>query len=252
MRRSFRDRFFTPPVARAITSPLGIILAGVGAALGIVLGGGIPLAIGLGATAWATRVATAIPRDAKGDRIDPFALGEPWRRFVQGALSARNRFDQAVQNSRPGPLRDRLKIIGDRVSTGVEESWRIARHGQAMADARSQVDTREAEYELAELAQSLGPRSADGPTQRTIEALKAQLAAGERMDRVIATTRDQLRLLDARMDEAVARAVELSVQAADEAELSNLRDDVDGLVGEMEALRQGLEAVDEHPATGTA
>jgi len=39
-RRSFRDRFFTPPVARAMTSPLGILLAGVGAAVGIVVGGG--------------------------------------------------------------------------------------------------------------------------------------------------------------------------------------------------------------------
>ena len=34
MRPSFRDRFFTPKVARAIMSPLGIVLSGAGAAVG--------------------------------------------------------------------------------------------------------------------------------------------------------------------------------------------------------------------------
>ena len=38
MARSFKDRFFTPKVARAIMSPLGIVLFGAGTA-GAVLGG---------------------------------------------------------------------------------------------------------------------------------------------------------------------------------------------------------------------
>src|SRR6185503_11886082 len=47
-RRSFRDRFLTPPVARAITSPTGILLAGAGASAAILVG--LPLAaiIGVG------------------------------------------------------------------------------------------------------------------------------------------------------------------------------------------------------------
>ena len=45
------------------------------------------------------------------------------------------------------------------------------------------------------------------------------------------------------MDEAVARAVELSLSAGDAAELSGLGADVDQLVDDMEALRQGLEEV---------
>ena len=69
------------------------------------------------------------------------------------------------------------------------------------------------------------------------------------MDEVILDTRDRLRLLNARLDEAVARAYELSVQASDVADLSGLGDDVDGLVLEMEALRQGLEEAGGQAAT---
>jgi hypothetical protein len=53
-------------------------------------------------------------------------------------------------------------------------------------------------------------------------------------------TAEQLRLLDARLDEAVARAVELSL-SGDSGKLTGLDSDVDDLVAEMEALRQALE-----------
>ena len=60
----FRDRFFTPPVAHAVTSPSGILAAGVGAAVGIVALGPIGALAGL--AAYAVRVAVAIPRPSKG------------------------------------------------------------------------------------------------------------------------------------------------------------------------------------------
>ncbi|MDQ3974558.1 MAG: hypothetical protein M3276_09545, partial [Actinomycetota bacterium] len=76
---------------------------------------------------------------------------------------------------------------------------------------------------------------------RTVQALAAQLESTERIAAVARDTRDRLRLLDARLDEAVARAVELSLRAGDPIELGGLGDDVDSLVGEMETLRQALE-----------
>ena len=249
-RRSFRDRFFTPPVARAITSPLGILLAGAGAAVGIVVGLPIAGVVAVGAAAWGARVAVAVPKDAKGDRIDPFALGEPWRRFVSDAVQAQNNFNRAVERADPGPLRERLREIGGRIGEGVEECWRVAQRGEALAEARGQIDTRQAQVELEEvMSEWSGPARVDSPAARTIEALKAQLASAERMDRVIVDTRDRLRLLNARLDEAVARAYELSVQASDVEDLTGLGEDVDGLVGEMEALRQGLEEAGGQAAT---
>jgi hypothetical protein len=75
----------------------------------------------------------------------------------------------------------------------------------------------------------------------TAHALEAQLASGERLARVATDARDRLQVLDARLDEAVARAVELSLQAGDVQDLSGLGNDVDSLLGDLESLRQGLE-----------
>jgi hypothetical protein len=240
-RLSFRDRFLTPPVARAITSPLGILLAGAGAAAGIVAGLPIAGAAVVAVLAWAGRVAVAVPRAPRAERIDPFTLNDPWRRFVQDALQSQNRFREAARSARPGPLRDRLEEIGERVSTGVDECWGIAQRGQMLVDARRHIDYGEAERELAELRSRR-----DLPTpmvDSTRKALEAQVLAAQRIDRVILDARDRLRLLNARLDEAVARVAELSVRAGSVDDLTGLGDDVEGLVTEMEALRQGLDAV---------
>jgi hypothetical protein len=244
-RRSFRDRFLTPPVARAIMSPSGILLAGAGASAAILVGLPIAAIVGVGAMAWAARVAVAIPKDSTGsEHIDPFALQDPWRTFVRSAQQARRKFDEAVHGARGGPMRERLTEIGGRLDDAVAECWRVARQGQALADARSTLDTAGVQRELASLDRSSPSHS------KTAEALQAQIASAQRLETTINDARDRLRLLDARMDEAVARAVELSVGGGD-ADLQGLGSDVDGLVGDMEALRQGLEET-EQASPGTA
>ena len=245
-KRSLRDRFFTPPVARAMMSPSGILLAGAGASVGI-LAGFFPIgAIVLAGLAWAGRVAVAIPRDPRGEKIDPFTLNEPWRKFVQIALQAEARFDQAVRNAEAGPLRERLQEIGSRIDDGVQECWRIARQGQLLSDASSQIDVADIQRQLLEVEANRGESWAAGSSlERTAQSLEAQLASGQRLQRVTADAQDRLRLLDARLDEAVARAIELSVQAADADELGGLGNDVDSLVEEMEALRQAMDETDQ-------
>ena len=74
-----------------------------------------------------------------------------------------------------------------------------------------------------------------------MESLRAQLATAERLERVIGDADSRLRLLNARLDEAAARTIELSVQAEDVDALGGLGDDVDAMVDEMEALRQAIE-----------
>ena len=239
---SLRDRFFTPPVARAITSPSGILALGAGAGAGILLGGGVIGAVVLGLVAWAGRVGVAIPRKPADQRIDPFTLAEPWRHYVQDAIQAHNRFKEAVRSSRAGPTRDRLAEIDARVSIGVREVWRIARRGHDLVDARRRVDPDEIRREIEATRSNASQPWASGSTlDRTMEALTAQLATAERLERVIADADSRLRLLNARLDEAAARTIELSVQASDVAELGGLGDDVDTMVDEMEALRQAIE-----------
>ena len=239
---SLRDRFFTPPVARAVTSPLGILALGAGASIGILSGGGVAAAAVLGLLGWAGRIVAAIPRAPEASRIDPFTLGEPWRRYVSDALQARKRFHEAVESARAGPLRDRLREIQQRVDTGVDEVWRIARRGHALVDARRRLDPDSIRREIAATEANAGQPWASGSTmERTMESLRAQQATVERLERVIADADGRLRLLNARLDEAAARPIELSVQAEDVAELGGLGDDVDQMVDEMEALRQAIE-----------
>jgi hypothetical protein len=238
---SLRDRFFTPPVARAVTSPLAILAVGAGASLGIVLGGGLAGAALLGLLGWAGRVVAAIPRAPAEARIDPFTLADPWRRYVSDALQARTRFAEAVESAREGPMRDRLRAIQSRADTGLQEVWRIARRGHDLVDARRRLDPDAIGRDLAAIEARPGGTTADPTTQRTLESLQAQLATVSRLDSVIAEADSRLRLLNARLDEAAARTIELSVQAHDVAELGGLGADVDQMVDDMEALRLAIE-----------
>jgi hypothetical protein len=249
-RRSFRDRFFTPPVARAMTSPLGIVLAGAGAAVGLAVGS-VPAAIALAIVAWGGRVAAAVPRDPRPDRIDPFTLGDPWKRMVQDAVQAQSRFAEAINETHGGPLRERMEEIGQRIAVGVQEAWRVGRSGQAMMEARRRIDTADAERELAEVEAAGAATEPGSARELTKKSLHAQIASAQRLDHTIAEARDRLRLTNARLDEAVARAAELSIQAGDVHDLQGLGDDVDSLVDDLEALRLGLEELD-RPSTGTS
>jgi hypothetical protein len=91
VRLSFRDRFFSPKVAHAVTSPSAILATGATAAVGALAFGPIGLLAGL--IGYAARVGIAIPRGGRGPRIDPFGVKDPWRRFVSDALSTRRRYD---------------------------------------------------------------------------------------------------------------------------------------------------------------
>ncbi len=249
---SLRDRFFTPPVARAVTSPLGILALGAGASIGIIAGGGVLGAAVLGLIGWAGRVAAAIPRAPADARIDPFTLAEPWRRYVSDALQARARFAESVDGAREGPTRDRLREIQSRVDTGLQEVWRIARRGHDLVDARQRVDPDAIRRDITAHESSAAPPGApDSTRQRTLDSLLAQLATVERLDRVIGDADSRLRLLNARLDEAAARTIELSVQAQDVTDLGGLGDDVDQMVDEMEALRLAIEETGGTAVAGT-
>lgn len=252
--RSFRDRFFTPPVARALTSPSGILALGVGAAVGIVatLGTGglaVPLAGVLGGLlGYGGRVALAIPKGERGPRIDPFGVDEPWRHAVQDAQQARNRFSEAVRTFRAGPTRDTLEQIGGRLDQAVEECWNVAKQGQLVSDARKQIDDRQTRWELQQAAADIPVGGSATPTQaETIESLNAQLASAARMDELIAHTEDELGLLNARLDETVTQAIELSVTNTSSG-FAPVGASVDDIVDSLTALREAMGSMDDPSA----
>lgn len=244
------ERYLNAQTARAITAPSAIVLAGAGAAAAIVAG--LPLlgVVGAGAVAWAVRVAFGLPRTPKGERMDPFTLDEPWRQSVIDAGVAQRRFETAVRGVDSGPLRERLQEISVRLADGVKECWRIAQRGHLMSKGLKALDVAGTQAELVAVERDLS-KTEDARLEAARESLRAQLHSAQRMIDAVSDARSQLRLLDARLDEAVTRAIELSLRSPEEADASGLGSDVESLVHDMEALRAALEDVD-RPGTATA
>jgi hypothetical protein len=237
------ERVRTAAVLDAATSPSALLLAGVGASAVILAGLPVAAAAVAAGVGWAARVALAVPRKPAGDRIEPNRVGEPWRRFVIDAQQARARFDKTVRQCQDGPIKERLAAIGRRIGDGVTECWRIARQGEVLQRALQSLDHKAIETELAQVEQE--QRDATGTRRdslaRTHDALVAQQQSYERIASVWEDARNRLQVLNAQLDEAVARAVELSVKTGDLDALNPLTNDVEGLVSELESLRLGLE-----------
>src|SRR5688500_5557879 len=111
---SFGDRFFTPQTAKALLS-WRILLAAVIGGIATVLGMQPAAALGLGLAVYAATVLAAMPPAAARPTIDPFALSEPWRRFVQSAQRSRNALHDTVRSAADGPLKERLTDVADRL-----------------------------------------------------------------------------------------------------------------------------------------
>lgn len=162
-------------------------------------------------------------------RIDPFTVGEPWRRYVASAQSAQRRYEQTVATVAPGPLHDRLATIATQVQRGVDECWQIAKRGDELDDTLRRLDT-------AAIARQLERAGDDGARA----SLQAQLDAGSRIRATRDATDERLRGLNARLGDLVAQAAEVSVGSDDGDELGGAVDDV---VTQLEALRLAINEV---------
>lgn len=248
--RRLIDRLRTPPVARAMMSPLGILALGAGTAVGIVVGLPIVAAAGVGVVAWGARVAAAVPRDRPAtSRIEPFSLRDPWRSYVVATQVAKTRFDGVVDDMRAGPLRDRLTAFDDRLADGVEESWRIAKRGDDISTALDRLNSDRPRRELAARLDALDGAEPDADEATVLQALRSQIAAAERLQATRDDAQRRLQVLEAQFEELVARAVEVSVGTGDTDVLGN---DVDGLVTELEAVRVAIEETSDADARRVA
>jgi hypothetical protein len=235
------ERARTPAMARAITSPGTILLAGAGASAAILAGVPLAAAAVVGGLVWAGRVAMAVPRKAHRVEVDPALVKEPWRSLVRQAQRAESRFAQVLAGTAPGPLKDRLAEVDARVAVGVDECWRIARRGDELSAAVADLGVDDLRAQLQRAEAEAGRHPDRAALAGTADAIGQQLASAERLAGVARDAEDRLTRLAAQLNEAAARAVELSLQAPDAGSLQPLGSDVDSLVGELETLRVALE-----------
>ena len=234
---SFSDRFFTPQTAKALLSWRIVLAAAIGVVAGL-LGMAPGAATGLGLAVYAATVVAAMPGSSKRSMIDPFALSEPWRRFMQSAQRSRNALRDTVRGAADGPLRDRLSEIAGRLDDAIEESWEIAKRGDEIDAAIKRIDPARLRAQLEALRASGTGESVTA----AVESVESQLASADRLKALSARTADRLRLTQTRLDELVARAAEVNIGRTESAAYEH---DVDNLVIELEGLRQAVAETNE-------
>jgi len=174
-----------------------------------------------------------VTRRTHDPSIDPFTVGEPWRRLVQSAVRSQARYRELVAETAPGPTRDELAGIGGEVDAAVSECWRIARRGDDLAHALDGMAVTQARQQLAAIA----PDETDPAVTGQADALRSRIATHDRVAASTADAERQLRLLVARLEETATRGSELALTSGADPGLAALGSDVSHVVEELEALR---------------
>jgi len=246
---------------RSAVSPSAIVLAGVGVGGGLLIGLPAVAAVVVGAGLWGIRVAVGAARAGSRRRkalrpapIDPFALPEPWRQYVRQSLTARTRFEQTVGQTQPGPFQDRLREAATRIDDGVQECWRVARMGAGLDASLATLDRDATSRELRQTQEERSKLGEGSSRARSLEQTEAALASRlQSIVRIEATRQragDRLRVLSAQLNEAVASAIELSLDTGDASTADQLAGRIDSVVGDIETLRRAMEETQGTPTAG--
>ncbi len=252
-------------VGRAAVSPSAIVLAGAGVGIGL-LAQSVVVAVVLGVGFWFVRLVIAALRARHRGRrlplvtVDPYAVPEPWRQYVRQAQSAQQRFDSSVATWPDGPLRDRLLLLQPRLRDGVNEVWVVAQRGAALGGTvtgggQPSVVQLSAELRQVQAEQQRTPASdRQQALARTEEAIAAQLRTAHRTEEARGEVLDRLRLLTARLDEAVTELLELGLEragSATEVSAAAAAGSIDALLDDIGALHEGLREAGAAAAGGT-
>ncbi len=167
--------------------------------------------------------------------VDPTALPPRWALAVRDAVEARRRWTELVAGLRPGPVRDRLVELGARVDEGVLAVWETAVRAVEVARVAEtlDVDAVTEEHKRAKRDPAADPA--------LVEALSARFTSVQRVLNAVDDADERLRLLDARLGAAVARAAEVALSAGTGSE--DLGAELESVVGELGALRQSLDSL---------
>ena len=159
-------------------------------------------------------------------------------------MASRARFDTLVQRMPKGPSRDRLEALRIRLDAGVTACWEIATTAEAAARALDVVDPDRITAQMKDARRRLTSVAEGSPEAEKlhaeIDALSTQLRSVGRIWDGLDEASERLRLLELRLDGAVARAAELLLNPAT---ADSVEQDLSHAVDELEALRQAVVAL---------
>jgi len=181
--------------------------------------------------------------------LDPWSVPEPWRQLLHQAMDAQSRFDHSVADWPAGPIRERLTDLQPRVWADVEHVGTIAKRGAALSGWVAGVagTGRPSAQQLADklrAAEAERTRAAAGSEryaslERTEEALAAQIRALHNASEAESMVADRLRVIVARLDEAVTSLLVLGAGGG-ETEADTLTASLDEINDEITSLSRGL------------
>jgi hypothetical protein len=160
-----------------------------------------------------------------------------FRSAVADAVEARRRFADVAAGLRPGPVQDRLAALGEQVDAGVLAVWDTVVRAGEVERVASGLDAERAtdDYKRAKRDPAADPA--------LVEALRERFASVQRLLNAVDDVDDRLRLLDARLGAAVARAAEVALVATDSSAADAVSSELGAVVDELGALRDSLGAL---------
>jgi len=164
--------------------------------------------------------------------VDPAAVPRRYAGHVAAALDARRRWQQVAGSMRAGAVQERLVAYGAQVDAGVLAVWDTV---QRLVEIERVVATLDIDRVTDELKRVRRDPAAD---PAMVEALNARFVSVQRMMNAVDDADARLRLLDARLGAAVARAAELALVPG---VASGAGDDLGAVVVELGALRAALD-----------
>jgi hypothetical protein len=249
-----------PALLRAATSPTAVGAAAVGAGVGV-LAQSVVVGVVLAAAGWCGRMGVAVVQRRRREAVarphpaelDPWSVPEPWRQMVQQAASAQHRFEEAVEGWPPGPMRERVWSLRGDFFREFAAVGSLATRGATLSGWSGGIPdpTRAASAGLAtDLERTraervgLGDRAPDrvADLARREHALAAQIRAIQLSERAARSLEDRLRVIVARLDEAVTHLVGLGIDAGDGGGLDQVAAVLNRLDDELGALTAGIEA----------
>jgi hypothetical protein len=190
-------------------------------------------------------------RRAATPTIDLSTFDARWRAPIEEVVASQQRFRAMLEECEAGPTEERMRSLAERIDNGVLVSITIATRAQTAARTVREMDLDTVQQRLKSARRRVvdARERGDDPasSEHEVEILMQQHAALNDLRNMVDDAAERLRLLDLRLDAAVARAAQLLLRPAAVGAAEAVEVELSSVLDELDALRAGFAAVDSAP-----